>query len=286
MKKLTNTLVIFPTSGLCNRIEALESAFELAELLDYQLIILWDRVTVPCPFEQLFEIKSHISYKIVDIGGNATAENFTSDAHKISWNSIRHFLMLRMYKKAVQVVMPYSYSEKTMYSVEMLKKYQSIFIEACSYITEITEIKHIAFCKRYYAECEKMLSLYPKNKIIGVHIRRGDHLEAIKNSPTELFLQKIREQLKKEPDFYFYVATDDRNTAERLKEYASGHAILQDGKSYERFSLRGQNEAIVDLLALSQTCKIWGSSGSTFSSMAAMIGKNPLEILKNSNKEE
>ena len=285
MKKLTNTLVLFPTSGLCNRIEALESALELAEQLDYRLIILWDQVTVPCSFEQLFEIKSHIPYEIVDIGGNATSENFVSNTHKISCNSIRHFLILRMYKKAVQTVMPYSYSEKTMYSAEKLKQYKSVFIEACSYISEVKEIKHISFCQRYYTECEKILSLYPKNKIIGVHIRRGDHFEAIKNSPTELFLCKIREQLKREPDIYFYVATDDQNTLERLKECAGEHIVIQKGKSYERFSVRGQNEAVIDLLALSQTSKIWGSSGSTFSSMAATIGKIPLEILKNDSEE-
>lgn len=285
MKKLENTLVIFPTSGLCNRIEALESAFELAEQMNYRLIILWDHVTVPCSFEKLFEVKSSISYQVIDIGGNATPENNDSGTHRVSWQSIKHFLLLRMYKRTVQIVMPYSYSKKVTYSAEKLREYKSAFIEACSYLTEIKEIRHIAFCRRYYAKCDEMLSLYPKSKIIGVHIRRGDHLEATKNSPTELFLGKIKEQIAREPDCHFYIATDDCNTVDRIKECAGDHITVQIGKSYERFSLKGQEEAVIDLLALSRTGKIWGSSGSTFSSMAATIGNIPLEILKNDSME-
>jgi len=45
---------------------------------------------------------------------------------------------------------------------------------------------------------------------VGIHIRRTDNIDAINGSLTELFVQRMREELQLYPETKFYVASDSR----------------------------------------------------------------------------
>ena len=117
------------------------------------------------------------------------------------------------------------------------------------------------------------------DKIIGVHIRRTDNVVAIKESSLDLFISKIRLDLARDPDMYFFLATDDPNVENELISLFKTRIICTN-KKFTRSSRDGIIGAMVDLYCLAATTKIYGSYWSSFSSVAASIGNVPLQIVK------
>ena len=115
--------------------------------------------------------------------------------------------------------------------------------------------------------------------MIGVHIRRTDNLASIRQSPIELFYQKLDEKIKENGKVAIYLATDSEEGKREMKE-RYGDRIFCSGKKADRGSLEGIREGITDMYTLARTQKIYGSFQSSFSDMAAQIGGVPLEILK------
>lgn len=108
--------------------------------------------------------------------------------------------------------------------------------------------------------------------MIGVHIRRGDHIHCIKKSPTEAFIARMKEY----PEYVrFFLATDDPKEFHRLKNIF-GDRIVFAGSPFDRSSLAGMRSAILDFVCLSKCAAILGSSGSTFSETAAAYGEKIL----------
>ena len=112
-----------------------------------------------------------------------------------------------------------------------------------------------------------------------MHIRRTDNLASIRQSPIELFYQKLDEEIKEDDKVAIYLATDSEEVKREMKE-RYGDRIFCSGKKADRGSLEGIREGITDMYTLARTQKIYGSFQSSFSDMAAQIGGTPLEILK------
>ena len=115
-------------------------------------------------------------------------------------------------------------------------------------------------------------------RIIGVHIRRTDHVESIENSPTELFYSKMN-SIMEECNTIFYVATDDQTVLDEISKSfpVINHICFSD--KITRISSNGMKDAYVDMLCLSKCEKIYGSFNSTFSAMAGIIGNIECEVL-------
>ena len=120
---------------------------------------------------------------------------------------------------------------------------------------------------------------------IGVHIRRTDHQQAIDESPLELFTAVIDHEAELHDDLRVYLATDDEATKTTLFE-RYGDRILTSPAEATRESSNGIREALVEMFALSRTQHIYGSSGSTFSPIAACLGNVPITILQRDGKGE
>ena len=136
---------------------------------------------------------------------------------------------------------------------------------------------------------EKMLPFSDKVKSVrclGLHIRRSDNLQAKIVSPLSLFLEKIDYEIDSDNSTHFFLSTDDEATREYMLKRYGGRIITQKSLG-NRYTLRGEVDAVVDLLLLSQTCKLYGSYWSSFSEVAATIGHVPLEVLcrQDVNKE-
>ena len=114
---------------------------------------------------------------------------------------------------------------------------------------------------------------------LRAHIRRTDNLASIRQSPIELFYQKLDEKIKEDGKVAIYLATDSEEVKREMKE-RYGDRIFCSGKKADRGSLEGIREGITDMYTLARTQKIYGSFQSSFSDMAAQIGGVPLEILK------
>ena len=113
---------------------------------------------------------------------------------------------------------------------------------------------------------------------IGVHIRRTDNQTSIDDSPLDLFLTEIDAQITKHDDTQIYLATDDEATKQTLRR-RYGNRIITSPMHADRESKDGIVEGLVEMYALSRTARILGSSGSTFSEMAAALGGKPLQVI-------
>ena len=114
---------------------------------------------------------------------------------------------------------------------------------------------------------------------VGVHIRRTDHIEAIANSPLELFFDRMQREITNS-DANFYVTTDDRTVEQELKKYfPTDKLIFYENKVIDRDSKEGIEDAMIDMFCLSKCSKILGSFNSTFSLIPSIMGGIPLEIV-------
>ncbi len=154
----------------------------------------------------------------------------------------------------------------------------------------------LSYSKFYLADNKKwnyyMQSFVPKFRIIkgvkenlsklpsglspiGIHIRRTDCWKSIAESPTYLFENKINSITTG----FFFLATDDQKVAESLinkfpkKMYS--HEKLRTRKTTE-----GIQEALVSLYTLACCSLILGSYSSTFTKIAAIMGRSKCEIMQ------
>jgi hypothetical protein len=118
-----------------------------------------------------------------------------------------------------------------------------------------------------------------KEHMIGIHIRRTDHVVSMRNSPIYLFENKISEYLESENDgFGFFLATDDPETERYFKEKYRG-IVFTYNKTFGRDTKEGISDAVIELYLLSRTSKIYGSYWSSFSGIASLLGDIELETL-------
>lgn len=82
--------------------------------------------------------------------------------------------------------------------------------------------------RRDYGRGGKPLSEF-SDAMIGVHIRRTDNLASIRQSPIELFYQKLDEKIKEDGKVAIYLATDSEEVKREMKE-RYGDRIFCSGK--------------------------------------------------------
>lgn len=68
----------------------------------------------------------------------------------------------------------------------------------------------------YRAKLGKVVAEFSE-RTIGVHIRRTDNVVSIQSSPLENFTNIMDEEIKKNANTKFYVASDDDEVKESLK---------------------------------------------------------------------
>ena len=114
---------------------------------------------------------------------------------------------------------------------------------------------------------------------IGVHVRRTDNILSVNESPIELFYKYIDDELKNHNGMTIYLATDSENVKRDFRNRYGNLVITSDNEA-DRGSVEGIQDGIVDLYSLSETSRIYGSYGSSFSELAAEIGGIPLTIVR------
>jgi hypothetical protein len=119
------------------------------------------------------------------------------------------------------------------------------------------------------------LPIISGGKRIGIHIRRGDHKESTTRSPLQLFI----DTMAREPESsVFIVATDDLSVRTTLQGLF-GQRVFFPASVLSRTSIKGMKDAVTDMFSLAMCNMIYGSSGTSFSNMAAILGDIPLHVL-------
>lgn len=106
---------------------------------------------------------------------------------------------------------------------------------------------------------------------VGVHIRRTDNVLTINESPSSLYIAQMKEEVARNSQTTFYVASDSPAEKRVLSDLFGERVIALDAP-VARDTLSGMQDALVELYLLSRTTKILGSRFSMYAITAAEIG--------------
>ena len=276
MKQSPNTIVFVPAGGLCNRMKAIASAVCLARSCGARLQIKWFQDWgLGCKFADLFEPLPFADVRLDEV---STLDKLLYDrprAKNLRLPALFQRLMfpVRMDEKATTAGL-YAHLD-----FPKVVKGHDAWLAANVYFMsqDIPQDAFDAF-RPVAALRQKIRSRAAgwDERVIGVHIRRTDNRISIAESPTQLFVERMR----REPaDTRFFLATDSEDVKKELLSCFGERVIFSPDKA-ERGTRKGMEEALVELYLLSRCRLILGSSHSTYSLTAASIGHKTIEIMR------
>lgn len=259
MKKL----ILIPYGGLANRIRFIETAYKCTQnRADVRIIVLWMKNEDIASFAtDLFDVQDEI--KVINI----PAMHFIEKAFSyVLW-------------KAMHLCRNY-YIQKEFSFESFFNSNDPVFVcEGCDQFCEYDCLK-LFVPKAKYVDAAKRIT--DTDNYVSMHIRRTDNHDSIEKSPIELFISKIEEEIEKGRKVY--IASDDVTIKNELKQKYKSSILMQDIEKVSRNSYNGMEEAVIDMVCLARSEKIYGSFWSSFSIVASYVYGTPLEILRIDNK--
>lgn len=269
-------IILEPCAGLGNRLLAMASAYEVCRSLNRELIIIWKR-EAGCN-AKASDLFSFEGVKVIEISENGYRRDF--------FGTIQGNIIKKKYRDKGTVFFPcekidaYKQQEKFAELRELIAAEPVCYIKSYTNMCELSQ-ESFAFIKPAVSIEKKGAPVFAAlgKKTVGVHIRRTDHADAIKNSPLELFYERMNREIA-ENDANFYVTTDAPEVENELREkFPAERLVFYEGKLIDRDSKAGIEDALIDMLALSRCSRIIGSYKSTFSLIPSIMGGIPLEMM-------
>lgn len=93
---------------------------------------------------------------------------------------------------------------------------------------------------------------YREENMIGVHVRRTDNRRSIAHSPIEKFIEYINQEIKKDNNVKFFLATDDSSVEIKLQTIVPNKIIVHRKKSLDRNNPLAIQDAVIDLYCLAK----------------------------------
>lgn len=266
------TLIINPVGGLANRMRAIAAGIVLAKDCGAEAEIAWPvNADLGAPFEALFKPQA-LPVAVRNV--SAAADRWVYDVPRR-----RNFYIT----KAVQSLL----FKDVMNDLNGLVAWQDDDSLGRKFMAENSGRCLIRSGLEFY---NYPADLYPRifvpcddvadaaeavvagaDNLVGMHIRRTDHTEAIRLNTDEKFEREIERFLAADPAIKIYIATDDEALKLRLKA-RYGVAILSSDRPASRRSVEGMKDALKEMLILSKCRTVVGSEGSSFSVAAAKLG--------------
>jgi hypothetical protein len=258
---------------LCNRMREIASSLALAQATGQSLVVYWLKNRyLNCSFEGLFEPIEGV--RVVDVETGRARALFSADSLRYRFKVLREpidlFLgnsQVEQYRAAGVDIVPLVAKAKRC----VIITYYSL-LETAPYLGAFRPRSDIL------ARVEKTVAQLEVDGRVGVHIRGTDNAEALEGSPLELFLERMRCEVDRDPKVRFFLATDDPVTEHAVKGRFPGR-VVSIQKVFARDKAAGVRDALVDLLVLSRCRSILGSHWSTFTNMAADLGGLQVEIV-------
>jgi hypothetical protein len=272
-------IILEPFGGLANRMRVIESALNLMEEKHKEIKLIWNLSSeLNCNFNDLFQPIQRIKisskkakYKYIIRTNQKTflrrlLASFINNLLGVGYAIKENDFPLLIWKNKLSIERVFANNKK-------------IYIHTCQ-----------EFGRNLNSYCEFRATPALQKKIdaqivkfdehtIGLHIRRGDHIESIDESPIELFIEKIKSEISNNVKVKFYLSTDDLKTEKEIIGLFKSHIITRP-KNLNRNSDSGIKDALVDLYCLSSTTFIYGSFRSSFSDLSASIGNINIITLK------
>ena len=270
-----------PHSGLANRIRVIISGLVFADIVDQELLLIWRKDnSLYCDFTDIFQINNKIVIRNYDwrieilncIKNKRFIKPFFNKILSVDFS---------LFDKDFKEFVWSTGSNNIDFNKLPIKVKNYYFFTCHEFYFDEAYLKYLRPIVSIQKKIDSNIVKFT-DKTIGVHIRRTDHAIAINESPLESFIGIMRNDLSKDKDTTFYLATDDKEVEIILMELFP-NKILTYEKEFSKTNMKGVQDAMVDLYSLSATCKIYGSYFSSFSDIASRIGDIPLEVIKKRN---
>lgn len=263
----TNRLDILPFGGLGNRMRVLNSAGGLQAKTGHKLELIWlVKPELNASFFSLFEgtsfpfsLATGIKYSLFLI--------FVKHIFIEKYTSLYRFVLGLFYDLILFDEDLIDISEAKL--LNLVKDKRNVLIGTCHSFFSYPSFDNFVPSEKVMENLKK-LNL-PKN-LKGIHIRRTDHVEIIKDSSLDAYTKAIEDEISINGESIFYLATDDYEVKKYYKKKLKHQLITQDF-DLSRNSEKGIENALTDILALSQCSKLICNSKSSFVVTAQRIGE-------------
>ena len=271
---------LVPIGGLGNRINAICSAIAYCKERNKSLDIIWFKDPgLNCSVKQLMSLNpklTNVQMHDAGISDFLLRDKPRRRNFRIPKIFQRFLFDRRIYESEVYKVV----SSHTKPDFGNIDHYKHIFMVNYWRFWQSEDMwESIVVNPDIKKEVGKIISGIKAKRIVGLHIRRTDNIYSIKESPTELFINKVNDEIEKyQDDVAFFLASDSLEEKDRLKKIFGEKIYTQTHKT-SRNTPEGIIDAFTELIALSKTDKIYASSKSSFSELAHFIGQNEFEEL-------
>jgi hypothetical protein len=252
-------IVIAPEGGLCNRMQALDSAIALARRFGSDLRLIWYlSPNINTSFDKLFEVPQGIG-KITEI-----------DLYR-SLGRARRRLYRKYFQTAFDEYLQHKQIPAGRKDLEALVEGRRVYITAYRRFYDrpsmYADLKPVP---RLQAIIDSYASTFEHT--VGVHVRRTDNRHARDHSPLEMFIDTMHREVTQDDASQFFVATDSPEVEDRLRSEFPGRIVTYQKRSLDRNDPLAIEDAIIDLYCLSRCRKLIGSYWSSFSETAWQLG--------------
>lgn len=237
-------------AGFANRLRSMISGICLAEDLQIPVVVYWNSHDRACSiaFEKVFDTKSLPPFVSIIDGVLNNSEECLLVEEKDR--------LLELWDKKTNL---YWRSYGVFHRPDMNKWLQ--------------HLRSLQPTQEILMKVDKRLPPFDSERLIGVHIRRGDNLKSIELSPLDSFIRRMAEL-----DGFFVVATDDEYTKKILQMYFRD--LTFPSVVLKRSTEEGMIDGVVDFFCLSRCPLILGSAYSSFSDLASQYSGSQLEIIR------
>lgn len=254
---LRHYIIVQPHGGLCNRMRTIAGAYKLAQALKKRLVVFWVRNSeLNERFHHLF---APMPFSVIDDHPGSIIQRWL-------WRIVSRTNYFTLINDEKILNSGWRDSPTLDWTKGLANK--NLLICACHDI--IKECDYSMFKPLDSIKSRCLVNI--NNKVIGIHIRRTDNDKSVSYSPTELFVQKMNEEIEAMEAVRFFLATDDPKEEALLIERFGNRIMINPKSCLDRNNPIAIQEALLDLYALSRCWKIYGSYYSSFSDVAAMWG--------------
>lgn len=282
---MSGKIILQPMGGLANRMRVVSVLYELCQNAGADFEVLWtNNRDLGAAWENLFMSPQ---FTVIDVSGSyihahRSKKWYRRLPHQL-WMFVHDYTWMS-YEDVYALTKIDTVENSALIRADWYQRLingEKIFITTGDNLGPVNNLSMFSPIKEISEEVIANIDkLFNGHKAIyGLHIRRTDNIWSIEDSPLCLFEKKITEILTQQSDSAFFLASDDSGTISYLKDKFGDKIIIRD-RELSRSTVSGMQDALIDMLLLGKTNKIFGSYFSSFSEMAAWFGGVDLEIIK------
>lgn len=275
MKK--NTFMFVPSGGLANRMRAIASACSMTRLTGNDLQIVWFQDwALNAPFYSIFKPQPHLPLREATLADHLLYDRARRRNLWLPTLPQRLLFGQRLHEDDIWDLMVSKFDFAAWAKDQCC--YMSCYMDYYPYDSALLHQLFVPV-QQVTDAVDRNRELLASPHVIGIHIRRTDHVISIAKSPTSLFVDKIKAETERHADTKVFLATDSNDVKAELKGIFGDRIVTPDAEA-RRDGVDGIRGGLADMYTLAATNKIYGSQGSTFSKMASRLGGIELWLLE------